>query len=150
MSESDRELQDYQEEPFEEDGSSFDHSMVENHDDPVLLYLREIGDIEILHAEDEFRLAVLIQAGRAADRYLEEGDGQTSRKILREFTAFRNEYRSLLGRFNRKAGSPAPEADLSVLLTDAASISPAESREEHFALYTYMNLNPGCPSRNCF
>ncbi len=142
MSESDRELQDYQEEPFEEDGSSFDHSMVENHDDPVLLYLREIGDIEILHAEDEFRLAVLIQAGRAADRYLEEGDGQTSRKILREFTAFRNEYRSLLGRFNRKAGSPAPEADLSVLLTDAASISPAESREEHFALYTYMNLNP--------
>ena len=142
MSELDREFADYQEEPFEGDGSSFDHSLVENHDDPVLLYLREIGDIEILHAEDEFRLATLIQAGRAADRWLEDGADQTAQKILREFTGFWKEYLGLLARFNRSAASPVPAADLCALLKDAASISPVESQEEHFALYTCMNLNP--------
>ena len=63
MSEKELDFFELQDEPFEPEDTAVDHSMVENHDDPVLLYLREIGDIEILNAEDEFRLAVLIQAG---------------------------------------------------------------------------------------
>ena len=35
-----------------------------------------------------------------------------------------------------------PEADLPRLLAEAAAISPVESQKEHFALYSYMNLNP--------
>ena len=139
MSEAEQEFLDYQDDTFEPDGSAVDHSMVENHDDPVLLYLREIGEIEILDVEDEFRLATLIQAGGAADRYLENADGVTALMILNEFSAFWNEYRGLLDTYNSSVSDPAPEADLLQLLADAASISP-ESQKGHFTLYAYMNL----------
>ena len=141
MSEQDMEYMDLLDDPFESDETSVDHSMVENHDDPVLLYLREIGDIEILNAEDEFRLATLIQAGKAADRCLECDDNSVGKTVLQEFTAYWNDYRKLLAKFNAGASAPVPEADLPQLLADAAAISPVESQEEHFTLYTYMNLN---------
>ncbi len=141
MSEHELEFFDLQDEPYESDEKAVDHSMVENHDDPVLLYLREIGDIEILNAEDEFRLASLIQAGKAADRFLECDDDSVGKMILQEFTAYWNDYCELLEKFNAKSTEPVPEADLSLLLADAASISPVESQKEHFTLYTYMNLN---------
>ena len=141
MSEHEQDFFDLQDEPFETDETAVDHSMVENHDDPVLLYLREIGDIEILNAEDEFRLATLIQAGKAADRFLECDDAAVGKMILQEFTAYWNNYRELLEKFNAKSSEPVPEADLPQLLAEAESISPVESQEEQFTLYTYMNLN---------
>ena len=141
MSEHEQDFFDLQDEPFETDETAVDHSMVENHDDPVLLYLREIGDIEILNAEDEFRLATLIQAGKAADRFLECDDAAVGKMILQEFTAYWNDYRELLRKFNAKSSEIVPEADLPQLLAEAASISPVESQEEQFTLYTYMNLN---------
>ena len=92
MDEEDREYFDLQDDGFEPEEPAGDHSMVENADDPVLLYLREIGGIEILSAEDEFRLAVLIRAGKAADRYLENDIDETGVEVLDEFTLLWNEY----------------------------------------------------------
>ena len=140
MSEQDRDYYNLEEEPFELDDSAVDHSMVENHDDPVLLYLREIGDIEILNAEDEFRLAVLIRAGKTADRYLECEEGSAGRLILNEFRTCWEEYLDRLEGFNSDLTEPVPAADLLELLSDALSVSPVESQETPFALYSYMNL----------
>ncbi len=142
MSEQDQDYFGLQDEPFEMEESAVDHSMVENHDDPVVLYLREIGDIEILNAEDEFRLAVLIQAGKMADCYLEYDDGPAGPVILNEFTAFWQEYLARLKEFNGNAEEPVPGADLPQLMADAVSISPVETQEAHFTLYSCMNLNP--------
>ncbi len=141
MSEKELDFFELQDEPFEPEDTAVDHSMVENHDDPVVLYLREIGDIEILNAEDEFRLAVLIQAGKEADRWMECDDDSVGELILQQSAAYWNDYRELLDKFNKGAGDPVPEADLPQLLAEAAAISPVESQKEHFALYSYMNLN---------
>ncbi len=140
MSEQGQEYYNLEDADFETDDSAVDHSMAENHDDPVLLYLREIGDIEILSAENEFRLAVLIRAGKTADRYLECEDGPAGPMILRDFRACWQDYQSQLTVFNSGMEDPVPAADLHQLLADALSISPAESQEEHFTLYGYMNL----------
>ena len=140
MSEQDQDYFSLQEEPFEPEESAVDHSMVENHDDPVVLYLREIGDIEILQAEDEFRLAVLIRAGKAADRYMEDGETPAGPKILIELTADWNAYRTRLDEFNKGGKEPVPLADLPRLFADARAISPVESQEAPFTLYDYMNL----------
>ena len=130
---------------FEPDEPIHDHSMVENADDPVLLYLREIGSIEILQAEDEFRLAVLIQAGKAADRYLENDIEETGVEVLDEFTSLWNDYLTALAAYN-SAKESIPTVDLLQLLSDALLISPAESQGSHLTLYDYMNL--GNPSQD--
>ena len=141
MNEHEQDFFELQDEPFESEETAVDHSMVENHDDPVLLYLREIGDIEILNAEDEFRLAVLIQAGKAADHWMECDDDSIGKMILRQFSDYWKDYRELLDKYNAGSSEPVPEADLPQLLAEAAAISPVESQEEHFTLYSYMNLN---------
>ena len=147
MSEQDLEYFDINEDNFEQDAFVRDHSMVENPDDPVLLYLREIGGIEILSAEDEFRLAVLIRAGKAADRYLENDIDETGMEVLDEFTSLWTEYLSALSAFNEKKNAePVPAADLVSLLSDAVSISPVETQGSHLFLYDYMNL--GNPSQD--
>ena len=87
MSEQDNDYFDLQNDYFDSDKSVRDHSSVENADDPVLLYLREIGGIDILDAEDEFRLAVLIHAGRAADQYLENDIIENGEEVLQDFPA---------------------------------------------------------------
>lgn len=146
MDEEDREYFDFQDDGFEPEEPASDHSMVENADDPVLLYLREIGGIEILSAEDEFRLAVLIQAGKAADRYLENDIEETGVEVLDEFITLWNEYISALDVYNRHASEPVPTAALPELLKDALSISPVEVQGSRLVIYDYMNL--GNPSQD--
>ena len=143
MSEQDQGYYEMGEEGFEPAENAVDHSSVDNADDPVLLYLREIGDIEILEAEDEFRLAVLIQAGKAADRYLENDCDEDGMMILQECGNLWNRYLSALKKFSQSNSEPVPEADLIQLLQDAAEISPAESQEEPFTLFSLINPNPG-------
>lgn len=145
MSESNPDYYSMQNDYFEPDEPVHDHSMVENADDPVLLYLREIGGIEILQAEDEFRLAVLIQAGKAADRYLENDIEETGVEVLDEFTSLWDEYLTALAEYNSTKQS-IPTVDLLQLLSDALLISPAESQGSHLVLYDYMNL--GNPSQD--
>ncbi len=142
MSEQDQDLFDLQDDGFEPGDVSLDHSMVENPDDPVLLYLREIGDIEILEAEDEFRLAVLIRAGKAADLYLETARPDIGKIIYEDFRALWDEYLTQLEKFNGKAAKPVPQPDLSLLFADAADISPAESYDKHFTLYSFLSPDP--------
>ena len=146
MSEQDQDFFDFQNDIFEPEEPAHDHSMVENADDPVLLYLREIGGIEILNAEDEFRLAVLIQAGKVADRYLENDIEETGVEVLEEFTDLWQEYLAGIAVFNKSAVAPVPIIDLKRLLSDALMISPVESQGSHLVLYDYMNL--GNPSQD--
>ena len=47
---------------------------VEVSEDPVRMYLREIGQIALLTAEDEVRLATAIQAGKVAEKKLRSND----------------------------------------------------------------------------
>ncbi len=148
MSQQDLDYFDIQDDFFEPDEPVSDHSMVENADDPVLLYLREIGSIEILTAEDEFRLAVLIQAGKAADRYLENDIDETGIEVLEEFAELWNKYLKALEDFNAAAADPVPVMDLCRLLSDALTISPAEAQGARLALYDYMYLgNPSMDPR---
>ena len=146
MSEQDQDFFDFQNDIFEPEEPAHDHSMVENADDPVLLYLREIGGIEILNAEDEFRLAVLIQAGKVADRYLENDIEETGVEVLEEFTDLWQEYLAGIAVFNKSAAAPVPIIDIKRLLSDALMISPVESQGSHLVLYDYMNL--GNPSQD--
>ena len=139
MSEQDQDYFETQDNYFETDEPASDHSMTENADDPVLLYLREIGGIEILSAEDEFRLAVLIRAGKTADRYLENDIDETGVEVLEEFLTYWNEYIAELESLNQGLTDPIPVIDPVRLLTDALTISPVESQRATLVLYDYMN-----------
>ena len=96
MSEADQDFYELQENDFEPEEMPVDHSGVYSADDPVLLYLREIGDIEILKAEDEFRLAVLIQAGKGADRLLEADPDEAGALNDADFSELWERYLCLL------------------------------------------------------
>jgi RNA polymerase primary sigma factor len=52
-------------------------------DDPVRMYLREIGRVPLLHADEELRLAQVIHDGEQARQKLREGriDAQTRREL---------------------------------------------------------------------
>lgn len=109
-------------------------------DDPVLLYLREIGDIELLNAESEFCLAVCIRAGKSADAYADSPVPEVGTALYESFTASRNQYTQKLAAYNEKHGSAEPLADLSVLIHEARSLFtdtiPASTSE----LYKDMQL----------
>lgn len=138
MSEQDQDYLEMQDDIYESEELIRDHSSVENADDPVLLYLREIGSIEILDAEDEFRLAVLIHAGRCADQYLENDVIETGVEILQDFSDHWLEYIRELSNYNKSNPNEIPVADLKRLLEDALTISPAETQKKEFTLYQYM------------
>ena len=138
MSEQDNDYFDLQNDYFDSDKSVRDHSSVENADDPVLLYLREIGGIDILDAEDEFRLAVLIHAGRAADQYLENDIIENGEEVLQDFSAHWLEYLRELTSYNKAYPDEMPMIGLNDLLDDALAISPVESQKRDFTLYKYM------------
>jgi RNA polymerase primary sigma factor len=61
------------EEEFIEEDDLYDESRpeiaTELSEDPVRLYLREIGQVKLLDADSEFRLATLIEAGRWIDTF---------------------------------------------------------------------------------
>ena len=133
MSEQDQDLFDFKDDGFEPEETGVDHSAVENPDDPVLLYLREIGDIGILTAEEEFRLAVLIRAGKAADRFLEPDVSDPGREIYEEFCGLWAQYRTC------RETRALPDAGLTQLLADAAAISPSESPKESLVLFSCMD-----------
>ena len=139
MSEADQDFYELQDNGFEPEEAPVDHSGAYSADDPVLLYLREIGDIEILKAEDEFRLAVLIQAGKGADRLLEADPEEAGKLNYADFSELWNRYLSLLADFNKANNEAVPAADLLSLLKDAETISPKETEGEPFLLYTCMN-----------
>ena len=139
MDEQDQDYLELEDDFYETEEPARDHSGVENADDPVLLYLREIGGIEILDAEDEFRLAVLIQAGRSADQYLENNIIETGEEVLQDFSDHWFEYLKELSAYNKSNPEEIPVADLKKLLADALTISPVESQKKTFYLYAYMN-----------
>ena len=139
MSEEERDFYDIQDEMFDREEPAVDHSSVDNADDPVLLYLREIGDIEILSAEEEFRLAVCIQAGKAADHFLDMDPETVPAAILSEFSGLWAEYLEKHRNFIGNHGMDIPVADLHKLLEDALILLPADERKNEHALYAYMN-----------
>lgn len=129
-----------------EDASAGLHPGLDGADDPLMLYLREIGGIEVLDAADEFRLAVLMRAGKAADVYLENDVDETGTEVLAEFTGLWNEYLRCLGLLNGNAPAGVPQADLLGLLDDALNIVPVGVRGVRLGIYDYMFLGPASGS----
>ena len=146
MDENSQELFDLQDDFYAGDEQSRDHFIGDNADDPVLLYLREIGGIEILEARDEFRLATLIRAGKSADSYLENDIIETGEEVLEDFSDHWLKYLKELSEFNKNTPGELPVADLNLLLKDALDITPVESQQGSLTLYSYMNL--GAPDQN--
>lgn len=59
-----------------------DDSFLENLDDPVKLYLREITGLPLLDNEEEFRLALAVQANELAKTYSDPDEGMCLSAIL--------------------------------------------------------------------
>lgn len=109
-------------------------------DDAIRLYLKEIGDIRVLGADNEFRLALCIQAGR----YISGFEGMSESRILNEITEkLKNEksaFDKKLKRYNLKAGKQLPAPDEALLIREAVSKSPEARSDDSSALYSYMTL----------
>lgn len=146
MEEDNQEFFDLQDDFLDGDEKTRDHFIGDNADDPVLLYLREIGGIEILEAKDEFRLATLIRAGKSADSYLENDIIETGEEVLEDFSDNWLNYLKELSEFNKSSPCEMPVADLNLLLKDALEITPVESQQGEFTLYSYMNM--GIPDQS--
>ncbi|MBR6091043.1 MAG: sigma-70 family RNA polymerase sigma factor, partial [Anaerolineaceae bacterium] len=105
------------------------------------------GGIEILEAKDEFRLAVLIRAGKSADCYLENNVIENGTEVLQDFSENWLSYLKELTAYNKTRPEELAVADLAQLLDDALVMSPVESQEGDFALYSYMNLGNPVPDQ---
>ena len=85
--ESLRDLEDETEEPFEEKDETLDRDMElagkTPTNDPVRMYLKEIGKVPLLTAAQEVDLAKKIEAGEEASAKLREAGGKLSREATR-------------------------------------------------------------------
>ncbi len=113
----------------------------EGEDDPVQLYLREIGDIELLNAESEFRLAVCIRAGKLADSYVDNEDAEDGLRLYEAFADQWTKYTAKLAAYNEAHGTAEPRIDLGILLHEARSLFTDAIPDSTSELYKYMRLD---------
>ncbi len=101
-----------------------EHLSAELSDDPVRLYLHEIGQVELLSVDSEFRLAVQIEAGRLLQVF-------SRHETRREATTPGGIYHSILRELSIKWGRLMEDAgDLRADLPDLA-LTLAESQALH-------------------
>lgn len=96
---SDAELMNEEEENESEKELEIDLDAVAegvNIEDPVRMYLKEIGKVPLLSADEEIDLAKKMEAGRLADALLEQGIAESNDKIMEE-QGFSDEEKELLG-----------------------------------------------------
>ena len=90
-------------------------------DDPVRLYLREIGQVKLLDADSEFRLASIVEARRLIKTIVRRRAGRIS--VSEEKTIYQSVLSELITSWNRaeedvhRLGLSSP--DLSLVLTEA-------------------------------
>jgi RNA polymerase primary sigma factor len=145
MIEPDDEILAQQEEELEEDEDVLDlkktpELAAELSEDPVRLYLREIGQVKLLDADSEFRLATLIEADRLIAAFLRRPQlprGTVSGNIYRDiggelFTAWER-----LEDDARRIECELP--DLSLLLVEAQALQSGWEIKEPSYLRAYLD-----------
>jgi RNA polymerase primary sigma factor len=145
MIEPDDEILAQQQEELDEDEDVLDikktpELAAELSEDPVRLYLREIGQVKLLDADSEFRLATLIEADRLIAAFLrrpQQGRGSVSSAIFRAiggelFTAWER-----LEDDARRLECDLP--DLSLLLAEAQFLQSGWEIKEPSYLRAYLD-----------
>ncbi len=95
---------DFQEEELKEGTPQNDENYsADNLDDPVKLYLREITGLPLLSNEEEFRLALAVQANELAKTYADPHEGMSLAAILSDL---QNSLKALLADTKRLAYTP--------------------------------------------
>ncbi len=128
--------------------AELDHQLLQElSDDPVRLYLREIGRVPLLQVEDEFRLATLIEGERLLDSFLEhyEEDSQAYR-----WSRVHYAFRMLLDELLRAWAHTQEDVeqlktslpDLALMLTEAQSLHRVWMSEDPSYTRSYLSNGP--------
>lgn len=142
--EADPLVEDWQELALEEPGDLLDESLatLEFSEDPVRLYLKEIGQINLLDADSEFRLAARIESWRhleALEKHLAPKDGTgyystlyqvIARELLTEWSRLEEDAHNL-----QQGELP----DLSLILAEAQLLRSHWQANEPSYLRTYLD-----------
>ena len=127
------------EDPLEALGPSM--VAMELSEDPVRLYLKEIGQINLLDADSEFRLAARIEADRHIDTLYNHLATDTPRRYHQVFMAVARELITAWGRLLEDAHNiqQGEVPDLSLVLAEAQMLRRQWQADEPSYLRTYLD-----------
>ena len=114
---------------------------IELSEDPVRLYLKEIGQINLLDADSEFRLAARIEAERHIDALSNHIDADLPARNQSLFVAVAREMLTSWGRLVEDAQriQQGDFPDLSLILTEAQLLRRTWQADEPSYLRTYLD-----------
>jgi RNA polymerase primary sigma factor len=115
---------------------------LDNSEDPIRLYLKEIGSIELLNPDQEFWLATRLEASRRMDLLkrqhpLAKGKGPDPHALYR---AMYNDMKTCWDRIEedtQRLGFHGP--DLSLIFVEARALRQSSTLEGHSYLRTYLD-----------
>ena len=134
-----------QEEEIDEDEDVLDikktpELAAELSEDPVRLYLREIGQVKLLDADSEFRLATLIEADRLVAAFLRRPQRRGISDVRSVYYAIVSELDASWERLEEDAKRLECELpDLALVLTEAQGLQLGWSIEEPSYLRAYLD-----------
>ena len=109
-------------------------------EDPVRLYLREIGQVKLLDSDSEFRLATLIEADRLVAAFLRRPKQSEVSVNCEIYCAVVNEFLTSWERLEDDAKRLKTEMpDLSLVLTEAQALHGGWEFEEPSYLRAYLD-----------
>ncbi len=110
-------------------------------EDPVRLYLKEIGQINLLDADSEFRLAARIEADRHLETLLNHVQDESSRRYYQMFMTVAREMNTAWSRMLEDAQSiqQGETPDLALILTEAQMLRKQWQADEPSYLRTYLD-----------
>lgn len=127
------------EDPLEALGPSL--SAIELSEDPVRLYLKEIGQINLLDADSEFRLAARIEAERHLDNLFGQIPPEHPQRYRQLFMAIADEMNNAWQRMLEDAQTiqQGEIPDLSLILTEAQMLRRQWQADEPSYLRSYLD-----------
>jgi RNA polymerase primary sigma factor len=127
------------EDPLEALGPSM--VSIELSEDPVRLYLKEIGQINLLDADSEFRLAARIEADRHIDTLINHVDADHPHRYHQVYMAVAREMSTAWQRMLEDAQSiqQGEIPDLSLILSEAQMLRRQWQSDEPSYLRTYVD-----------
>jgi RNA polymerase primary sigma factor len=127
------------EDPLEALGPSM--ASIELSEDPVRLYLKEIGQINLLDADSEFRLAARIEADRHVETLINHLDPDQARRYHQVFTTIAREMGTAWQRMLEDAQSiqQGEIPDLSLILSESQMLRRQWQSDEPSYLRSYVD-----------